>query len=128
RRRGERRRTRTLRRHAARRHPARERGGGAGVPRRHELLGARAARRDRARGHRDRRSGGAAREDAARGGGGDGLVRRSEWILAGALTAEIAFFAAIAPHFLTIANGFEVLRASVELGLLAIALTPVIVS
>jgi len=55
-------------------------------------------------------------------------VRRTEWILAGALSAEIAVFAAIAPNFLSIANGFEVVRATVELGLLAIALTPVIVS
>jgi len=55
-------------------------------------------------------------------------VRRSEGILAGALAAEIAIFAAIAPNFLSVANGFEVVRATVELGLLAIALTPVIVS
>ena len=55
-------------------------------------------------------------------------MRRSELILAGALAVEIAFFAAVAPHFLSFANGFEVLRATVELGLLAIALTPVIVS
>ena len=55
-------------------------------------------------------------------------MRRSEWILAGALAAEIALFAAIAPNFLSVANGFEVVRATVELGLLAIALTPVIVS
>ena len=55
-------------------------------------------------------------------------MRKGEWILAGALAVEIAVFAAIAPHFLSVANGFEVLRATVELGLLAIALTPVIVS
>jgi rhamnose transport system substrate-binding protein/rhamnose transport system permease protein len=55
-------------------------------------------------------------------------VRRNEAVLAGALAAEIALFAAVAPNFLSVANGFEILRASVELGLLAIALTPVIVT
>ena len=37
-------------------------------------------------------------------------------------------FAAIAQNFFTLGNFFEVIRLSVELGLLAIALTPVIVS
>ena len=55
-------------------------------------------------------------------------MRRNEWILAAALVAEIALFAAAAPHFFTLANGFEILRATVELGLLAIALTPIIVT
>ncbi len=55
-------------------------------------------------------------------------MRSSEWVLATLLLVEIAAFAAIAPHFLSLANGFEIVRASVELGLLAIALTPVIVS
>jgi rhamnose transport system substrate-binding protein len=45
-----------------------------------------------------------------------------------AVGLEVAVFAAIAPHFLTVGNLFEVVRFSVELGLLAIALTPVIVS
>ena len=52
----------------------------------------------------------------------------SEWILLLALVGEIVLFSAIAQNFLTVSNGFEVLRFSVELGLLAIALTPVIVS
>ena len=51
-----------------------------------------------------------------------------EWILVVALAAEIALFSAIAHNFFTLENFFEVLRLSVELGLLAIALTPVIVS
>src|SRR5688500_20336465 len=45
-----------------------------------------------------------------------------------ALAGEIASFSAIAQNFFTLGNFFEVLRFSVELGLLAIALTPVIVS
>jgi rhamnose transport system substrate-binding protein/rhamnose transport system permease protein len=51
-----------------------------------------------------------------------------EWILLLALLAQGLVFTAIAPNFFTLANFFEVLRVSVELGLLAIALTPVIVS
>ena len=51
-----------------------------------------------------------------------------EWILLAALLAEVALFAAIAPNFATVANFFEISRLGVELGLLAIALTPVIVT
>ena len=36
-------------------------------------------------------------------------------------------FAAIAPNFLTPGNGFEIVRLSVEVGLLAVAMTPVLV-
>ena len=45
-----------------------------------------------------------------------------------ALGAEVALFAAIAPYFLTVGNLAEITRSSVELGLLALALTPIIVS
>ena len=55
-------------------------------------------------------------------------LSRGEWILFAALCAEVGLFAAIAQNFFTLENFFEVLRLSVELGLLAIALTPVIVS
>jgi hypothetical protein len=41
---------------------------------------------------------------------------------------EIAVFSVISTNFLTVGNGFEVLRLSVEIGLLAVALTPVIVT
>ena len=51
-----------------------------------------------------------------------------EGILLLALGAEVALFAAIAQNFFTLGNFFEIVRLSVELGLLAIALTPVIVS
>ncbi|MGH9159513.1 MAG: ABC transporter permease/substrate-binding protein, partial [Vicinamibacteraceae bacterium] len=53
---------------------------------------------------------------------------RFEWGLLVALLAEIVIFSAIAPNFLTVGNGFEVTRLSVELGLLAIALTPIIIT
>jgi rhamnose transport system permease protein len=52
----------------------------------------------------------------------------SEWILLLAVLAEAALFSAIAPNFATVANFFEVTRFSVELGLLAVALTPVIIT
>src|SRR5215210_3717903 len=55
-------------------------------------------------------------------------LSRSDWTLVLALGAEIVLFAAIAQNFFTLGNFFEVVRLSVELGLLAIALTPVIVS
>jgi rhamnose transport system permease protein len=51
-----------------------------------------------------------------------------KWILAGALVFEVAFFTVFAQNFLTRENFFEIVRLSVELGLLAIALTPVIVT
>jgi rhamnose transport system permease protein len=51
-----------------------------------------------------------------------------EWILLLALLAEIALFSAIAQNFFTWENLIEVIRFSVELGLLAVALTPVIIT
>src|SRR5579863_844652 len=48
--------------------------------------------------------------------------------LLAALVAEIAIFSAIAQNFFTLGNFFEVIRTSVEVGLLAIALTPVLIS
>jgi rhamnose transport system substrate-binding protein len=51
-----------------------------------------------------------------------------EWILAFMLAAEVAVFGVIGTNFLTWANAFEVIRVSVEVGLLALALTPVIVA
>ncbi|MEO7271776.1 MAG: substrate-binding domain-containing protein [Vicinamibacterales bacterium] len=51
-----------------------------------------------------------------------------EWRVALALALEVALFAALAPNFFTVGNFFEVTRLSVELGLLAVALTPVIIA
>jgi rhamnose transport system substrate-binding protein len=45
-----------------------------------------------------------------------------------AIIAEILLFDAVAPNFFSQENFFEILRFSVELGLLALALTPVIVT
>jgi rhamnose transport system substrate-binding protein len=51
-----------------------------------------------------------------------------EWALLLVLVAEIGFFSVLAPNFLTVGNFFEITRFSAELGLLAVALTPVIVA
>src|SRR5438093_11097275 len=51
-----------------------------------------------------------------------------ELILALLLAAEVVLFAAIGKNFFSAANGFEVVRLSVEVGLLALALTPVIIT
>ncbi len=59
---------------------------------------------------------------------GSKLFPNGEWILLLALLAEFAVFSVIAPGFFTLANFFEVLRYSVELGLLAVALTPIIIT
>jgi rhamnose transport system permease protein len=51
-----------------------------------------------------------------------------EAVLAVLLVAEIVVFGLLGTNFLTAGNAFEVLRAAVPVGLLALALTPVIVS
>ena len=118
---------------------ARDRRSGADVPRRDGVLGARDAGRDHPRGGRGGRLAGAAGPrpalTASAGATIDdapGLERwlpNGEWILALALVAEDRCSSpSIAQNFLTVANFFEVTRLSVELGLLAVALTPVIVS
>ena len=48
--------------------------------------------------------------------------------LAAALVAELAIFALVAPNFFSLANFVEITRLNVELGLLAIALTPVLIT
>jgi rhamnose transport system permease protein len=45
-----------------------------------------------------------------------------------ALVIELALFAFLSPAFLTTSNLFEILRFSVELGLIAVALTPVLIT
>ena len=55
-------------------------------------------------------------------------MRKHEFFLAILLAAEILVFSAISPNFATGANAAEIVRLAVEVGLLALALTPVIVS
>lgn len=56
------------------------------------------------------------------------LIAAPERILAVLLLLEILVFSVLGTNFLTRENSFEVVRLSVEIGLLALALTPVIVS
>jgi len=56
------------------------------------------------------------------------LSPNGEWGLALALAFEIAIFSAIGQNFFTLANFFEVVRLSVELGLLALAMTPIMIT
>ena len=51
-----------------------------------------------------------------------------EWVLALALAIELGIFAAIGENFFTLSNFFEVVRLSVELGLLALAMTPIMIT
>ena len=51
-----------------------------------------------------------------------------EWMVLLALLAEIAIFSGVAQNFLTTVNFLEIIRLSVELGLLALAMTPVIIT
>ena len=59
--------------------------------------------------------------------GPSSLPNGERWLLL-AFIAEVALFSMIAPRFLEWANLIEVLRFSVELGLLSVALTPVLIS
>jgi rhamnose transport system permease protein len=53
---------------------------------------------------------------------------RSEWALLLLILIEVVVFALVGKNFLTPANLFEIVRLAVEVGLLALALTPVIVT
>jgi len=57
-----------------------------------------------------------------------GAHRRTESILLASFVVEVAVFGALAPNFLTVRNAFEIARLGVELGLLAIAMTPIVVT
>ncbi len=56
------------------------------------------------------------------------MASRHELALAVVVAAELAVFALVSPNFATGANAAEIVRLAVEIGLLALALTPVIVS
>ena len=51
-----------------------------------------------------------------------------EIVLLALLIGELVWFSLAGTNFLTIDNGLEILRASTEVGLLALALTPVILT
>ena len=56
------------------------------------------------------------------------LFPNHEWALLILLFVEVALFSAIGENFFSRSNGFEIIRLSVEIGLLALALTPIIVT
>lgn len=56
------------------------------------------------------------------------LVLSHEGVLAVLLVAEIAVFSVLGRNFWTAGNAFEIVRLGTEIGLLALALTPVIVT
>jgi rhamnose transport system substrate-binding protein len=56
------------------------------------------------------------------------LFPNHEWVLLLVLLFECAVFSIAGDNFLTTANAFEITRLSVEVGLLALALTPVIIT
>ena len=56
------------------------------------------------------------------------LFPNNEWALVLVLLAECVVFSFTGNNFLTATNAFEVTRLSVEIGLLALVLTPVIIS
>ena len=56
------------------------------------------------------------------------LSPNGEWVLAVALAVELGIFTAIGENFFTLANFFEVVRLSVELGLLSLAMTAIMIT
>ena len=58
----------------------------------------------------------------------DRLFPNNEWVLLVVLVVECAIFSLTGSNFLSPANAFEVTRLGVEVGLLALALTPIIIT
>lgn len=56
------------------------------------------------------------------------LFPNNEWALLVVLLLEVAVFSLTGNNFLTSGNAFELIRLSVEIGLLALALTPIIIT
>ena len=56
------------------------------------------------------------------------FVRKHESVLLLVLVLECAIFGVAGTNFLTTPNAFEITRLSVEIGLIALALTPVIIT
>src|SRR5690242_7532047 len=118
-------------RHVVGRRPSSDHWSGARLRRHDRLLGA----GDPGRDHSLRCDGGRVARASHEPGGGPGVTMRwggrgsnGEGVLFLALLVEIGIFSLIARNFFTITNFFEVMRLSIELGLLAVALTPVIIS
>lgn len=52
----------------------------------------------------------------------------NEWMLIAVLLFEVLLFSVIGNNFFTSSNGFEITRLAVEIGLLALAMTPIIIT
>lgn len=52
----------------------------------------------------------------------------NEWVLIAVLLFEIGLFSVIGNNFFSSSNGFEITRLAVEIGLLALAMTPIIIT
>ena len=63
-----------------------------------------------------------------RGDAGGRRLATPEIVLLALLIGELVWFSLAGTNFLTLDNGLEILRASTEVGLLALALTPVILT
>ncbi|MDQ3650640.1 MAG: substrate-binding domain-containing protein [Acidobacteriota bacterium] len=56
------------------------------------------------------------------------LFPNNEWVLLIVIVVECAIFSLTGSNFLSASNAFEITRLSVEIGLLALALTPIIIT
>ncbi len=56
------------------------------------------------------------------------IFPNNEWVLLLVLAAECVIFSATGSNFLTAGNGFEITRLAVEIGLLALVMTPIIIT
>src|SRR5215213_11071589 len=56
------------------------------------------------------------------------LFPNNEWVLALVLLVECLIFSVTGNNFLTTGNAFEITRLSVEIGLLALVMTPIIIT
>src|SRR5438477_4386045 len=56
------------------------------------------------------------------------LFPNNEWVLLLVIVIECAIFSLTGNNFLSATNAFEITRLSVEIGLLALALTPIIIT
>ncbi|MDP9172405.1 MAG: substrate-binding domain-containing protein [Planctomycetota bacterium] len=65
---------------------------------------------------------------SSRPGGIQNLLEPQQWILVGLLIAEAIIFSILGTNFFSIENFFSVPRLNTELGLIALAMTPVIVT
>src|SRR3954464_7803486 len=64
----------------------------------------------------------------ARGSLAERLFPNNEWVLLVVIVVECLVFGMAGHNFATAGNAFEITRLSVEIGLLALALTPIIVT